>query len=296
MTDTDSKKIDLLIVDDEADFRAAAGQALGRRGFDVREAHDGAQALERIEERVPDVVLLDLRMEGMNGMDVLARIREKHHDLPVVILTGHGGFDEAVQGIHLHVSDFVQKPVDMERLAEQLRRLLISDRGRPLAERTVGDIMVPISSYRRVYSDQTLADAVASLVESFAISIHNRTNEKGHRSVVVVDRTEAFVDVLHLADVIGAVIPGFIKGTPYGSAFTGMFLAQTKVTGRTRIGDILDDRSEESLRIEAESPLMEAANLMHRHRAINLPVFDRGKLVGILRDKDLLLEIARSIS
>ena len=84
------QEIDLLIVDDEADFRRAVSRALSRRGFRVSEADTGQRALEIVRASPPDIMVLDLRMPGMDGIETLRRLRLENEDLPVIIQADEG--------------------------------------------------------------------------------------------------------------------------------------------------------------------------------------------------------------
>ncbi|PKN43428.1 MAG: hypothetical protein CVU63_12330 [Deltaproteobacteria bacterium HGW-Deltaproteobacteria-20] len=283
------KNIQLLLVDDEADFRAVTSRVLSRRGFDVVEAASGEQALLRVKEKVPDVVVLDLKMEGMDGIETLTAIRKDHPELPVLILTGHGSFQDAMAGISLEIVDFLQKPADIDKLALRIRRLLAKEHHEALRERSVGELMVPIDSYARVYEDEPLGAAVRAIQESFSMKVSGRVAEQGHRSVLVFDRRDKFLGLLRIADIVRLVLPSFLRDSPYSSYFTGMFLAQCKTIGNLRVADLVD----EPCYVTSDTPLMEVVNLMVTESRINLPVRDRGEVVGIIRDKDLLTEIAQ---
>lgn len=289
------KAIRVLVVDDEEDFRAAARTVLRRRGFDVTEAPSGERALEIVRSDPPDIVLLDLKMEGLDGISTLEGIRQVEPELPVLILTGHGGFEDAMAGIKLDIADFVQKPVKMELLAERIRKLLQGGNGAPLREKTIGELMVPVSSYKRLYEDQTLEEAIEALFDSLFLNVLGRDEEKGHRSILVFDRSERFVGVVRLEDVLNAAIPPFLRRSPYASYFTGMFLAQCKVTGKIRVSELAMEMEAEKPTVDVNAPLMEAVHLMASRHVVNLPVVKDGELVGVLRDKDLLIEIARYV-
>ena len=283
------KNIQLLLVDDEADFRAVTSRVLSRRGFDIVEAESGEQALLRVKEKVPDVVVLDLKMEGMDGIETLKAIRKDHPELPVLILTGHGSFQDAMAGISLEIVDFLQKPADIDKLALRIRRLLAKEHHEALRERSVGELMVPIDSYARVYEDEPIGAAVRAIQESFSMKVSGRVAEQGHRSVLVFDRRDKFVGLLRIIDIIRLVLPAFLRDSPYSSYFTGMFLAQCKTVGNLRVADLVD----EPCYVTTDTPLMEVVNLMVTESRINLPVREHGEVVGIIRDKDLLTEIAQ---
>jgi len=280
------KPIRLLIVDDDVEFRRAARQVLERRGFELTEANDGPAALELIRESPPDMVLLDFKMEGMDGISVLREIRMFDESLPVIVVTGHGSFDEALTGIGLRVVDFVQKPVDLGRLAAHIRKWIVKDNGQPLEERSVRDLMVPATSYEKIYDDQPLRDAINRLRESLLLRVAG-TSERGHRSVLVYDRGERFVGLLRIADVLRAAVPAFLRDSPSSSSSSGMFLAQSKVLGNEPISEMMTGPPS----IDVNTPLVEAVHLMAKHLAINLPVIEEGDLIGVLRDKDVLLEL-----
>lgn len=91
------RKIKLLLVDDEEEFLTASSQALGRRGFDVEIAPNGVTALEMVEKSEFDVLVLDVKMPDIDGIEVFKQIRETLPDLPVVLLTGHSSIDDAFQ-------------------------------------------------------------------------------------------------------------------------------------------------------------------------------------------------------
>ncbi len=112
--------INILIVDDEKQFRNSTARVLERRGFTVDTAESGETALGSITQHKPDIVLLDLKMEGMDGISTLEQIRKSCGDLPVIILTGHGAYNDALASIHLEVTDFLQKPVDVEKLSAKI--------------------------------------------------------------------------------------------------------------------------------------------------------------------------------
>ena len=106
----------VLIVDDEPNLRFVFRTALESSGFQVDEADDGLAALLRLETFPADVVLLDLQMPGVGGMDVLHRLRDAGDDVPVVIVTAHGSVPDAVAAMQLGAIDFLAKPLTPEVL------------------------------------------------------------------------------------------------------------------------------------------------------------------------------------
>ncbi len=114
----------LLVVDDEAGIRSALVQVFEYEGHDVRGAEDGARAIEAASGFRPDVIFLDVKMPGMDGLDVLARLREEDPSTPVIMISGHGTIDTAVEATRKGAYDFLQKPLDTDRLLVTLRRAL----------------------------------------------------------------------------------------------------------------------------------------------------------------------------
>lgn len=286
---TSPHSVRVLLVDDEEVFRQGTAKLLARRGFLVEEASSGVVALERVRGSVPDVVILDLRMPGMDGIATLQQIRAIAPDLPVIILSGHGQYDDAVASIKLAVVDFLQKPVDIELLVARIHHAHEHGHRVVLRERTIAELMVPPDGYRRLYVDQPVADAVEALKTTFFAprELSGATQER-LRSVLVFDRNDRFVGILRFPDLLKLVLPPFFTNLPYTSYYTGMFLAQCKLMGNRKIADLL----EEPVSVAEDAPLIEAVHLMVIHHLINLPVMRAGHLVGIIREKDVILEIA----
>ncbi|HUE02737.1 MAG TPA: EAL domain-containing protein [Bryobacteraceae bacterium] len=116
----------LLIVDDEESNRDMLSRRLLRQGFEVLVAEDGPQALEAIARELPDMVLLDIRMPGMSGMEVLRTIREQHSptQLPVIMVTAEGHSASIVEALQMGANDYVTKPVDMPVALARIRTML----------------------------------------------------------------------------------------------------------------------------------------------------------------------------
>jgi DNA-binding NtrC family response regulator len=117
-------KYRLLIVDDEIDSREALAELASRWGYDVQTATDGAEALRRAIEWHPDVILTDLVMPNMDGLWLLRALRAEIPDCPVVLLTGRGTVQTAVQAIKEGAYDFIEKPLEVSRLRVVLDRAL----------------------------------------------------------------------------------------------------------------------------------------------------------------------------
>ena len=114
-----SKRV--LIVDDEESVRSSLEKLLAFEKYTTFSAADGETALETVSGERIDLVLLDIKMPGMDGIEVLQRIKEARGDLPVVIISGHGTISTAVEATKLGAFDFLEKPIDMDRLLLTVR-------------------------------------------------------------------------------------------------------------------------------------------------------------------------------
>jgi len=110
----------LLIVDDEVEFADVIAERMRGRGFDVDTANSGADALEKIKERVYDAVVLDLSMPGLDGMETMARMLKQDDQLQIIILTGYGSVKKGVEAVKQGAADFLEKPADIDTLAEKV--------------------------------------------------------------------------------------------------------------------------------------------------------------------------------
>jgi DNA-binding NtrC family response regulator len=109
------EKMRVLLVDDEAEFVSALAERLNLRGFDAQTATSGEEALEKVEASPPQVMLLDMLMPGMSGLEVLKRIKRDHPEVKVILLTGRGSWD-GIQGVREGAYDCLMKPIQIEEL------------------------------------------------------------------------------------------------------------------------------------------------------------------------------------
>lgn len=118
-----NNKIKLLIVDDEKGFAEVLGKRMGRRGILVEIAYRGEDAVRMLREKEFDVAVLDLKLEGMDGIEVLKVFKMLDPDLPVLMLTGHGCEKSVAESFRLGVADYLSKPVDFNLLLEKVRQV-----------------------------------------------------------------------------------------------------------------------------------------------------------------------------
>jgi DNA-binding NtrC family response regulator len=116
------RSVKVLLVDDEEDYVRTMAERMEMRDLGSDVALTGEQALEMMEADLPDVMVLDLRMPGMNGMEVLARVKEAHPQVEVIVLTGFGSDEDEREARRLGAFDYLRKPVDIGDLLSTIRR------------------------------------------------------------------------------------------------------------------------------------------------------------------------------
>ena len=115
-------KIKILLVDDEKEFVQTLSERIQMRELGADIAFNGEEALEIIENEVPDVMILDLRMPGIDGMEVLRRVKKSYPGVQVIILTGHGSDKDEHEARQLGAFDYLQKPVELDTLIKKIRK------------------------------------------------------------------------------------------------------------------------------------------------------------------------------
>src|SRR6478736_4488115 len=114
----------ILVVDDEAEIRRSVRMILEYEGYEVMEASSGPEGVALAERETPDLVFLDIKMPGMDGLEALQRIRQANDSIPVVIISGHGTVSTAVEATKLGAFDFIEKPLASERVLLTIRNAL----------------------------------------------------------------------------------------------------------------------------------------------------------------------------
>ena len=118
----------ILIIDDETNIRLSLAGILDDEGYDTREAASGEEGLEAVRKEPPDLVLLDIWMPGIDGMEVLKRLKETHPFLPVIMMSGHGTIETAVKATRMGAYDFVEKPLSLEKILVTIANALAMSR------------------------------------------------------------------------------------------------------------------------------------------------------------------------
>lgn len=296
-----SRKIKVLMVDDEERFRTITARILERKGYDTIMAESGEQALEMLAEK-PDVVILDVKMGGMDGHETLQKIKESHPDLPVIMLTGHGALPSAQESLKSGAYDYLTKPCDVDLLTAKIKdAYFIHSRGIK-AEPSVGDIMIPLENYTTIGPTATLKQGIEKLKESFTrLMSTDRLMVAGHRSILVFEGDDDLVGILGVKNLIATLRPGYLSaGKPsmadslqYSPMFwTGLFTSRVKIIQDLQVGDVMSARPP---MIDADANLMEAAEMLFERKVRRLVVKKEGRIVGVIREQELFFEMARLV-
>ena len=121
MSENQNKRIRLLLVDDEKGFVDIISKRMSKRNIDVTKAYSGTDALQALRKADFDVAVLDLKMEDMDGIEVLKLFKKIVPDLAVIMLTGHGSEEAARDGINFGAFDYLTKPCDLEELVAKIK-------------------------------------------------------------------------------------------------------------------------------------------------------------------------------
>ena len=114
----------ILIIDDEKAIRKTLGEILSYEGYKLDEAGDGEEGLKKIKEKDYDVILCDIKMPKIDGIEFLEKAKETHPDTPIIMISGHGTIDTAVEAVKKGAYDFISKPPDLNRLLITIRNAM----------------------------------------------------------------------------------------------------------------------------------------------------------------------------
>src|SRR5262245_32864464 len=155
----------VLVVDDSAVDRRFVGGLLSRDGkFQVEFAEDGGQALGRMRDSQPDVIVTDLQMPNRNGLELVAAVRMHHPEVPIILMTGHGSEDLAVEALHRGAANYVPKPQLGQRLMESVEEAL----GMAKADRTYDRLIGCLQKCEFAFeldNDPGLVDPLVDLIQ-----------------------------------------------------------------------------------------------------------------------------------
>ncbi len=286
----------ILVVDDEDSILESVTGILEDEGFEVTTAREGAGALDEMESELPDLVLLDIWMPGMDGLEVLKRIKGQWPTVPVIIMSGHGTIETAVKATKLGAHDFIEKPLSYEQLLLAVRNglkfraleeenLLLREQAAPEKE-LIGD-SPPMRRLKEQISLVAPTDAWVLIQgengtgkELVAQTIH-RMSKRSHRPLVEVN-CAAIPE-----DLIESELFGHEKG-----AFTGATTMKRGKFDQANGGTLfLDEIGDMSLKTQAKILRILQEQRFERvggNRTINVDV----RIIAAT-NKDLEAEIRR---
>ncbi len=299
--------IKLLLVDDEERFRETTSKLLKKKGFATTIAGSGEEAINIIKKNPQDVVVLDVKMAGMDGHMALEEIKKIAPETQVIMLTGHGSPDSALNSRKLAAFDYLSKPCDIDLLAVKINEAYsVTKTGADRTEKKVKDIMTGVDNYSSVTVNNTIREAIDKLMSSQTQVVSSSLIRKtGHRSLLVFDEQKNFIGILRIKDLIKGVRPFYLSlpkssmadSVRFSHVFTGgwdgLFTIQLKAIADKKVGEL----ALESLpMIDENANLMAVTDLLYKTNSTRLLVTSGKKLVGILREQDLFFEIVNIIT
>jgi FixJ family two-component response regulator len=295
-------KIKVLMVDDEERFRTTTAKILARKGFETILAASGEEALTKLADR-PDVVILDVKMGGLDGHETLKLIKDKLPELPVIMLTGHGDMPGAKKALDTGAFDYLAKPCDVDLLSTKIQDAFEYATKAPYVEKLAKGIMIPLDEYTQIPLNSTVRDAIKALEESMRhLMATDRLMDTGHRSVVVTNPDGSVAGLLSPLDLVDAIRPGYLSAPKpsmadslqYSTMFwQGLFSSRVRETMDNPVRDVMSDTIPV---IDSDANLMEVANTMITLPARRMLVRKGKEDVGIVREQELFYEIAKIIS
>ena len=250
----------ILIVDDELVVRDSLGKWFTSEGYTARPVGSGREALEAIQQAEYDIALIDIKMPGMDGMELQARLREADADLTVIIMTGYASVDTAVQALKLGAYDYITKPVDPDELSHLVANALEHKRARREVVR-LRENLQEVSPSTELIGKSPSMKKVVELIEMVAPTEATVliTGESGTGKEVVARAIHAagprrFMPMVTIH--CGALTETLLESELFGhekGAFTG---AQYRKKGKFEVADggsvFLDEISDISLRTQTD--------------------------------------------
>jgi DNA-binding response OmpR family regulator len=302
-----TKKIKVMMVDDEERFREITSILLNKKGFETTIAASGEEAIEIIKESPQDVVILDVKMGGMDGHAALAEIKKIAPETQVIMLTGHGNLESAISSRDLAAFDYLNKPCDIDLLAIKINEAYAVRQSKVVqAEKKVKDIMTDINDYMTVSVNTTVKEAIMELLNSLnELVTSSRIRETGQRALLVFDEKKNLSGILSIKDLIKEVRPFYLsipkssmaESVRFSHVMTSgwdeLFTIQLKALADKKVGELT---LEPTPMIDENANLMEVADKLFNTKQTRLIVTSGKKAVGILREQDLFFEIANIVT
>jgi len=274
------KKIKLLMVDDEKEFLETSARALGRRDFDIHLAYDGTTALQMMQQDQFDIVVLDVRMPGLDGVEVFRRIQEMWPYVPVILLTGHGSINQAFQTSKEGVADYLTKPCDIDELTSHIKDILARTGMRSRPPKAPSDEGEELIHVLLVDDEVELLESLKRILERRQMEIHIAQN--GENALELLKDT--FVDVV----VLDVKMPGIdglevLEKIKKGFPTVEVILLTGHPSVETAIKGIKLGASEYFIKPAKEEALVNIIQRVYKSRQENILKQDRNHIEDLRR-------------
>ena len=269
----------VLIVDDERAIRNSLGEILGDEGYEVETAEDGAVALQKVEKEKFDVIFCDIKMPGMDGVEVLGKLMEMGIDSAVVMISGHADIDTAVDCIKKGAFDFVQKPLDLNRILITIKnateKVNLASKNKALKKKVYGADMIGNSAPM-----EHIRDMIAKVAPTDARVLITGPNGSGKELVARNLHQQSARSAMPFVEVNCAAIPGeLIESELFGHEKGSFTSAIKQHKGKFEQADggtlFLDEIGDMSLAAQAKV----------------LRVLQERKLSRVGSDKDIVVDV-----
>ncbi|HEY9362095.1 MAG TPA: sigma-54 dependent transcriptional regulator [Chitinophagaceae bacterium] len=155
---------DILIIDDERAIRKTLSEILSFEGYKIEEAADGEEGLKKFKEKTFDVVLCDIKMPKIDGIEFLQKAGEANPDVPIIMISGHGNIETAVEAVKMGAFDYISKPPDLNRLLITIRNAM--DKGSLVTETKV--LKRRVSKVQEMIGDSAAIQKIKETIEKVA--------------------------------------------------------------------------------------------------------------------------------
>ena len=279
-----SEKISVLVVDDETRFALNLVKILSRRGIEADAAFDGFQALEKVKSQAMfDVVVLDVKMPVLDGIETLAELKKIAPDTEVIMLTGHATLDSGIQAMRMGAYDYLMKPCDIEDLIEKIKEAYERERikHQPVlwSRNTVHDCT--LISFKKLLPD----DALESALPVF----YRKAYRTGAETVYIQDSQGRFTGQVTKRDMLRAAEAAH----PDRSVTWVDVLKNPKLLPEKPLRSIMQPNP--PLTAAPGDSLTDTAQRMIQNNTRCMPVVANGKVLGIVRLQDILHHVEREI-